>query len=1376
MKKELKNIFVFVLLLLAPILMFSQTLQLGTLSDFESFAGTGAITGPGATGDAIGHVGTNAGIISGFNLSYTGTQHNNNSVSIQARIDLLKVYISLSDIFVTQPGTHAAAFGSGETIAPGVYSIGSAGSIAGSLTLDGGGDTNAIFIMKFEGALTAAASSTLILTGKTRSDNIYWIAEGAISIGANSAIKGNLFAHPGAVTLGAGCDIEGRLLTTAGAITFGAGTEAITPRDPTSIPIQFSSDRPPATAVDVLGSIEGFAMFSSFGAVSNAATSGFIGHIGTNAGIISGYATSPQVGEVYNVDAITAQAKIDLDSAYTKLVAISKTDSTHTAAFGSGETLSAGIYYIAAAGSLAGTVTLDAGGDSDAIFIFRFNGAFSVASQSKVILINGARICNVFWIAEGALSMGTFTYMKGTVISHNYACSMAANGNLEGRMLSTAGAVSFSTGVIYTIKSSVDPYLDFTKDQTAGLNLDSGNTWSASWADYDNDGYDDLFVPTNDLNKPNLLYHNNGDGTFSKITTGSIVTDLGSSIAGAWGDYDNDGYIDLFVANNVNSANSLYHNNGNGTFTSITNTALVKEGIYTHAAAWADYNRDGNLDLVLSDFHLTNYNFIFLGDGTGGFTEDATSEVALSATSAVGISWGDYDNDGDPDLFIANTNGENNQLFTNEGGTLKTVTTGSIVTDGGTSVGGAWGDYDNDGDLDLFVTNTSITEANFFYENDGDGTFTKITSGELVTNTSTSNGASWVDFDNDGYIDLLVANDQGQSDFLFKNNGNQTFTKLDNAITQETSNSFGTSWADFDNDGDYDLIVANIGENTNDFFINGKGSYKSYLSIKLTGCNSNKSAIGAMIKVKSTINGVALWQTKDIATQNSALGGQSSQKILFGLGNATTIDSVSVYWPSGIITHTTNATINTVLTITEPCGSKVTGIVYHDVNSDGAQSATELGIPNRSLTVTPGNHQVFTSTDGNYEFFLVDGTYSLSLSGTSSWSQTSPTSPGSISLTINQVTQSIYGGNDFGNSANCSSPDFTVALGNTAMRRGLLSDLNVKITNEGAYSASSSVSVKLTMSDDMYLTATNYTSISTANNLRTYVFGLGTISALSDSILTLTDSIDVNATLNDTIEVSATVIYGGSECNTLNNTASFTDIIVGSIDPNDKQVFVNDNNTKHKTKDTYPELLTYKIRFQNLGNYAARRVQIVDTLSPLLDWSSFNISGSSHDFSVSIIDGVATWINENIELPCIEDNEEESNGFVTFTIIPKTNAAPYTLVHNVGYIQFDRNEYIATNDASAVIGLGNVAIDETELIVYPNPVHESTSILLIDKNQRPIEISSIHVLSLSGKIETKITPSSYKTTLYITDLASGLYTLRITTHDGKAYYKKIVKI
>jgi hypothetical protein len=449
MMKKLKNTVVTILLLFSPTLVFSQTLELGTLSDFEAYTGKGAVTGPGANGVVLGDVGTNDGIISGFDTSYAGSKFNNIALTVQARIDLLRVYIHLSDIFVTHPTTLTAALGGGDTLTPGVYSIGSAGSIAGSLILNGAGDTNAVFIVKVEGALTVASSSTIILSGGTRACNVYWMVEGAISVGASSVIKGSLFAHPGAVSLGTGCNIEGRLLSSEGAITFGDSSEAISPAGPIAIQVGFSSGRSPATSVDVLESIEDYAMFSSFGAVTNAATSGFIGDIGSNAGATTGYTTSTQVGSLYNADATTAQAKIDLDTAYSKLVAIPVTDSTHASAFGSGDTLTAGVYYIPGAGFLTGTITLDGQNDPDAIFVIRFNGALTVAAQSKVIFANGTRLCNVFWIAEGAVSMGTFTYMKGTVISHNAACSMGANGNLEGRMLSTYGAVSFSTGVIY---------------------------------------------------------------------------------------------------------------------------------------------------------------------------------------------------------------------------------------------------------------------------------------------------------------------------------------------------------------------------------------------------------------------------------------------------------------------------------------------------------------------------------------------------------------------------------------------------------------------------------------------------------------------------------------------------------------------------------------------------------------------------------------------------------------------------------------------------------------------------------------------------------------------------------------------------------------
>jgi len=448
MKKQLQNRVLFGFLLLSPAIGFAQTLQLGALSSFEAYTRSGNITGPGTTGTCIGDVGTNSGTNSGFDTSYNGVQYANDTLTAQAEIDMLKVYIHLSVIPVAYPNTHTPAFGGGDTLTAGVYSIDGAGSLAGSLTLNGGGDSNAVFIIKLDGAFAVAASSTITLIGGARACNTFWIAEGAISVGSGSVIKGSLFSHFGVVTLGTGCDIEGRMFA-SDVITFGAGSDVIIPAGPITVPVKFPSSRPPATAVNVLESIENFAMFTSVGAVSNTAASGFIGHIGSNFGSVSGFASSSHIGSFYNADSVTAQAVIDLDSAYIKLIAIPITDSTHASVFGGGDTLNAGVYYVNAAGSLAGTLILDGQNDSDAVFIFRFNGAFAIAAQANVVLINGARACNVFWIAEGALSMGAFTNMKGTALSHNGACSMATNGNFEGRMLSTSGAVSFSTGVIF---------------------------------------------------------------------------------------------------------------------------------------------------------------------------------------------------------------------------------------------------------------------------------------------------------------------------------------------------------------------------------------------------------------------------------------------------------------------------------------------------------------------------------------------------------------------------------------------------------------------------------------------------------------------------------------------------------------------------------------------------------------------------------------------------------------------------------------------------------------------------------------------------------------------------------------------------------------
>ncbi|MFT4544819.1 MAG: hypothetical protein ACI9EQ_001282 [Bacteroidia bacterium] len=431
---------------------FSQTLELGALSSFEAYTGTGAVS-MAAAATLTGDVGSNVGAISGFvPPAFTGTLHHANSVTAQCRIDLLKLYIDLSNLPVTHANTHAPAFGV-ETITPGVYYIGGAGSLTGALTLDGNNDPDASFVIKFNGAMTVEAGAQVILTNGTQACNVFWIAEGAITAGAGSILKGTLFSHFAAVGLGANCNLEGRMLSMEGAITIGAGSSAIASGCVSTIQIPCFPSAP-AVAVDVLGSLENFTLFTSAGAVGNTGASGVFGNIGTNAGAINGFAFAAHVGAAYNSDVVTAQAKIDLDNAYTQLLALPNTSTTHTPAFGLGETLSAGVYSIAGAGSLAGTLTLDGNNNSDAVFVFKFGGAFTVGAQSKIILINGARPSNVFWIGgagvpTGAISIAAGSHLKGTFISHAGACNLGAGAILDGRLLSTAGAVNTNVSIAH---------------------------------------------------------------------------------------------------------------------------------------------------------------------------------------------------------------------------------------------------------------------------------------------------------------------------------------------------------------------------------------------------------------------------------------------------------------------------------------------------------------------------------------------------------------------------------------------------------------------------------------------------------------------------------------------------------------------------------------------------------------------------------------------------------------------------------------------------------------------------------------------------------------------------------------------------------------
>ncbi len=237
----------------------------------------------------------------------------------------------------------------------------------------------------------------------------------------------------------------------------------------------------------------------------------------------------------------------------------------------------------------------------------------------------------------------------------------------------------------------------------------------------------------------------------------------------------------------------------------------------SRAINWVDTDGDGDLDLYVTNGGSPGeHNEYYRNDG-GTFWRDEGIAIALDGLRADGSSWGDYDNDGDPDLFVVSWYGELNALYENlGGGSFASVGTGPPVTTGTYSEGCAWVDYDADGDLDLYVSNSGSGDFqdNLLYRNDGGGVFAEITTGPVVNDGATSRGPCWADYDNDGDVDLFVANESGENNSLYRNElvetGGASFSSLlAGAITSDGGDSWSGSWGDYDNDGDFDMVVAN---------------------------------------------------------------------------------------------------------------------------------------------------------------------------------------------------------------------------------------------------------------------------------------------------------------------------------------------------------------------------------------------------------------------------------------------------------------------------------------------------------------------------------------------------------------------------------------
>ncbi len=473
----------------------------------------------------------------------------------------------------------------------------------------------------------------------------------------------------------------------------------------------------------------------------------------------------------------------------------------------------------------------------------------------------------------------------------------------------------------------------------AAPSFDTKDWHGYAFGDYDGDGNLDLYISEGakgqqgGTTKRDLLFRGNGDGTFTNVSeaAGIQVTTHRGRI-GAWFDYNNDGYLDLFVKNYADE-NDLYQNNGNGTFSVVPNAAglaQATDGIgFGGIIAVADYDNDGFMDIAISGDGNAHALYRNLGNGT---YSDVTSAAGISATNkGKGLAWGDYNNDGLLDLFVARYQQNNGTyggaLYRNNGnGTFTDVAAEAGVKLPGNNWAGVWGDYDNDGYLDLFLTNSGSTgngpgNANRLFHNNGDGTFTNVAAAqgvELQDNVSLPKGAAWADYNNDGFLDLVIKD----------------------GIGNESDN------------GDEATGIQRLFKNT------PNGNH--FIKVKLVGVRSNKQGIGARVTLR-TPNGLVAFR-ENTGDGGGNLYSQGSQPLHFGIGTAGKAAKITIAWPSGTVDSVSNVNANSTITVVES----------GEPNPTPSPTATPIPTPAPPvITKQPANRHV---TEGESARFAVTAT------------------------------------------------------------------------------------------------------------------------------------------------------------------------------------------------------------------------------------------------------------------------------------------------------------------------------------------------------------------------------------------------------------------
>jgi enediyne biosynthesis protein E4 len=557
----------------------------------------------------------------------------------------------------------------------------------------------------------------------------------------------------------------------------------------------------------------------------------------------------------------------------------------------------------------------------------------------------------------------------------------------------------------FVLKNSVSPQRYSIETMTGGVAV----------FDYNNDGLLDIFF-TNGAQIPSLnkvdasfhnrLFHNNGDGTFTDVTAKAGLVGIGYSMGVAAGDFDNDGFVDLYVTGF--NRNQLLHNNGDGTFTDVTEKAGVagvvpgKGKPWSVTAGWIDYNNDGLLDLFVVNYldysifaahscqtdNIVDYcspneyrgtpNILYQNNGDGTFTDvSQQSRISQYVGKGMGVAFADYDDDGFTDIFVSNDTFPNFLLHNNGDGTFTDVAllAGVAYNENGKTVAGMGTDFrdiDNDGKPDIF--HAAMYGDTFpLYRNLGNGQFEDVTDKTglaAMTIRSTAWGTGLFDFDNDGNKDIFAAGsailDNSMEvnhkpyplpNLLYRNLGKMAFQD----VSAQAGASFsvpaahrGAAFGDLDNDGKIDIVVTVLNAEPK-LLMNRSSNQNHWIILKLIGVADNRDGLGTKVKI-ATATGVQYNHATTAVGYNSS----SDKRVYFGLGNATVVDRIELAWPTGVKQVLESVAADQVLTIVESGPRQKTG---SSKSSAQVQLPESIEQTDRSETLRVGTYSSLAPQD-----------------------------------------------------------------------------------------------------------------------------------------------------------------------------------------------------------------------------------------------------------------------------------------------------------------------------------------------------------------------------------------------------------------------------